>query len=417
VIKRRYSITLVVVVVALWQIGPFYGYLSHKGKVPMLPFSFVTIPAQNPATQLLLDERYKTTGDQAITQLTKHKKTINAPAISAAVAIDCKLVWAGASGWSDIAKQQKVTPNTQFRIGSTTKALTSVGLARLVDEGVIALDVPIEQYHSTLPNPQWNKLTVRQLASHTAGLPHYGENSDFFGKLSTATLSNHYEDVFDSLAVFDTSELLSTPGTKFHYSSNGTVLLSAIMQSAANTSYQNIMSERVFKPAKVYATGPEGDANTNDMATFYWNDNGKRTDATPWRDVDLSHRLAAGGFVSTPSDLVKIGSMFLNQEFVSTATSQMFWTPQIVADGTPNPDGYSIGWRVMELDVGGDIGKIKFANHGGVSRGAQSWLMVIPKYQMTIAVNINSKTEYFWTFGKVSLVLARQFIEAKLKLK
>lgn len=425
-IKRRYSITLVIVVVAVWLLSPFYGYLSHKGKVPMQPLGFVNIPVKSPKTQTLLDKRYEATGNQALTVLTQHKSTINAPAISAAVAINGKLVWAGASGWADIAKQKKATPDTQFRIGSTSKALTSTGLARLVDAGVIDLDVAIEKYHPTLPNPTWNKLTIRQLASHTAGLPHYKENSDFFGKLKTATLQSHYEDVDDALAIFDQSDLLSTPGTKFHYSSFGTVLLSAVMQcavinsavinSASGSTYQKLMSEQVFKPAMANATHPEGDAKIENLATFYWNDGGKRTDATPWRAVDLSHRLAAGGFVSTSTDLVRVGSMFLDSQFISAATRDVFWTPQVLPDGSTAPDGYSIGWRVMELDVGGDIGKIKFANHGGVSKGAQSWLMVIPKYQMTIAVNINSKTEYFWTFGKVSLVLARQFIEAKLKL-
>jgi len=57
------------------------------------------------------------------------------------------------------------------------------------------------------------------------------------------------------------------------------------------------------------------------------------------------------------------------------------------------------------------------ANHGGVSRGSQSWLMVIPQYKMALAVNINANTETFWDFGSVSTELARIFIKVQQQSK
>ena len=52
------------------------------------------------------------------------------------------------------------------------------------------------------------------------------------------------------------------------------------------------------------------------------------------------------------------------------------------------------------------------ANHGGVSRGSQSWLMVVPDYQMVVALNINTNTNVFWDFGRISTSLVQNFIEA-----
>lgn len=77
-----------------------------------------------------------------------------------------------------------------------------------------------------------------------------------------------------------------------------------------------------------------------------------------------------------------------------------------------NKQGYGIGWRVHELDLGADFEKLTYMNHGAVSAGAQSFLMVIPKYNMSVAINANIKTKEFGAFNKVTYQLARIFITA-----
>lgn len=406
------SIVLVLLLIAV--IWPVYDGFAHKGKVPF-PFfyTYLDIPKDSPTQQLLHNKVYKETGDNALSLLTQHKTNINAPAISAAVSINGELVWAGVSGWADVENKTPVTTDTQFRIGSTAKALTGTALARLVDAGVINLDVPISNYMKNLPK-QWQKITARQLASHTAGLPHYKENTDYVGLYKTIALSTRYERVEDSLAVFDDNELLFEPGTQFSYSTFGIVLLSAVMENAADTPYLDIMQQQVFDPLAMKATMAEfiGEDSKN-LSSFYWNNRGAKSKVRKWRDADLSHRLAGGGFISTSSELVKMGNAFLQDDFISAKTRDIFWTPQTLPDGSETPKGYSLGWRFMTIKVDDEFGEITIANHGGVSRGAQSWLMVIPKHNMSIAVNINSNTKVFWSFGKVSMQLAKLFILAK----
>jgi len=403
-----------ILIITLW---PIYESMAYKSKISF-PFfyQFKSIPKDSPETQTLYQETYDVAANKALALLTEHKLTINAPAISAAVTIDGELVWSGASGWANIDDKIPVTTHTQFRIGSTSKALTGTALARIVDEKMIELDRPIADYMQELPNDKWQKITPRQLASHMAGLPHYKENTDYFGLYKTLTLSTRYEDVENSLEIFDDSDLLFEPGMQFSYSTLGTVLLSAVMENAAKTPFLEIMKKKVFEPIGMHATMAEfqGEKSEN-LATFYWNDKGRTDQVRPWRDVDLSHRLAGGGFISTSSDLVKMGAAFLQDDFISEKTRNIFWTPQTLPDGSETPNGYALGWRVLTREIDKDIGQITFANHGGVSRGAQSWLMVIPEYGMSIAVNINSNTDIFWDFGKVSMQLMKVFLLAKNK--
>lgn len=111
--------------------------------------------------------------------------------------------------------------------------------------------------------------------------------------------------------------------------------------------------------------------------------------------------------MSTPSDLVKLGAAWLDHDFIRPETRAQFWQPQILADGKINEENYALGWRWA--DYKDEQGQLYNANHGGVSRGAQSWLMVIPDKNMVVAVMINSNVEKFWDFGEVSIPLARLF--------
>jgi serine beta-lactamase-like protein LACTB len=130
--------------------------------------------------------------------------------------------------------------------------------------------------------------------------------------------------------------------------------------------------------------------------------------------VDLSHRLAGGGWISTSSDLAKFGQGFISDNFISRNIRQEFWTSQKLNNGKVNNQSYAIGWRANELNLRGELGWVSYAHHGGVSRGAQSFLMVIPKYKLSLAVNINSNTEVFSDFSEIVRPLARLFISQYL---
>ncbi|ALS97600.1 serine hydrolase domain-containing protein [Lacimicrobium alkaliphilum] len=408
--------TVIFIVIAGYiLLAPVYQFYAHKNKAPMPPWGYLTIPADSPAFSEVMNDRYAQAANNATAALETHRKQINSPGISAAVAIDGELVWRGGSGWADIAADNPVNAQTQFRIGSTSKALTSTLLARLVQRDILNLDTPLSRFKLTELNPAWNTITPRQLASHMAGIPHYKESTEWAGLYRFMTLNTRYEDVLDAVRLFDDSDMLFAPGEKFSYSSLGTVLLSAVMQQAAQAPYQQLIHKEVLTPLNMQDTFAEpaiGQA-TDDMARFYWRQDESKPVVRPWRDVDLSHRLAGGGFISTPSDLVKLGLGFINNDFIQPRVRQQFWSAQTLNNGEPNEQHYAIGWRVPMYDYGEGIGKLLTANHGGVSRGSQSWLMVIPQYNMAVAVIINTTTNIFWDFGSVSTELARAFIAAR----
>lgn len=396
-----------ILITLIWFAWPVYEFYAHRGEIPLPPLGWLEVEDSAPAIQELGNPKYREAGDRALDIIVKHRVAIGAPALSAAVSVDGELVWAGATGWADIRSKSPATPQTIFRIGSTSKALTATALARLIDKEQIDLDTPISHYLSDIPNPAWADITPRQLASHTAGLPHYKENRDWVGLFHSVALQRHYRDVRAAVEVFDKSPLLYTPGTTFYYSSLGIVLLGAVMSEAAGKPYRELMRDEVFEPLDMTSTivAPKRAPKKSPLATFYYRrDNQYRE----WRSVDLSHRLPGGGFASTPSDLVRLGAGQLDEKYISRATREVIWTPQRLTNGKVNEQQYAIGWRWREWKVDG-VGLVRNANHGGVSRGAQSWLLVFPDYNMSIAFTINSKTQEFHDFGHVYEDIFREF--------
>src|SRR5690606_19127297 len=138
----------------VWFLWPVYQYLAYEGKVPMLLPKDIMPPDYTPRSTLFSVHPQSTA---ALDLLEQHKNKIRAPAVSAAVAVDGKIVWAGATGWANIEAQIPATADTRFRIGSTSKAVTATLLAKMVQAGKIDPDIPIAHYLSDLPNPAWER--------------------------------------------------------------------------------------------------------------------------------------------------------------------------------------------------------------------------------------------------------------------
>lgn len=397
---------VVLLTTILWLGWPIYGFVSNQFEVARLPFGWQALPSEMPQDSLVAIDEYEAAADQGMDVLEAWRAEINAPSMSAAIAVDGELVWAGAVGWADVAKETPVTTRTAYRIGSTSKPVGITALARLVSAGQIDLDTPISTYVNDLPNESWNQFTPRQLASHTAGLVEYEDNTDWRGLYQSMALNRRFDDPEDALAVFDSADLLFEPGADFHYSGFDNVLLSAVMQDVADQPFDELMSSLVFTPLGMDATQPEYlRTAATDFATSYQT---RGDQVKPWRRVDLSHKLAAGGYISTPSDLARLGAAWLNDSFIAADVREQFWTPVRLSSGKVNEQNYALGFRRAVATIE-RMGEVTHVNHGGVSKGAQCWLMIVPERQIAIAVSTNRRTDEFFDFAGVYVELLETF--------
>ncbi len=130
-----------------------------------------------------------------------HMKETYVPGLAMAIVQDQQVVYARGFGVTSVEDGGlPVTPQTLFRIGSTTKPLTGTAIMRLVEAGKLDLDEPIKTYIDwfTLPDKQAaTSITTRMLLSHTAGMPpgrdHFGyrnpEGLEAFVRVTTSSTS------------------------------------------------------------------------------------------------------------------------------------------------------------------------------------------------------------------------------------
>lgn len=367
-------------------------------------------PVAFPAAGVAIDEPATPQQKEADLWLRQQYEHLDVPALSAAVALRGDIVWARAIGWSDIKTTRAATTNTAFRIGSTSKAVTVSLTGRFIDQGMVDLDEPISSYMADLPS-KWSKMTLRQLHSHTAGIPGYENNRDWFGLLDSLLLQKRYDDVADALSQFNNSRLLYDPGTSFYYSSFDVVLASAVLQAAGGERFLDLLKAEVLEPLQMNNTAADHDDRSAIERAVHYRRKGMKFQ--PWRKVDLSSKLASGGLVSTPTDLATLGAAYLRGGYLRAETVEALWTPQRLSNGDINEQYYAIGWRSdrFPLEEGGP--EVWQVHHGGVSKGSNAWLIVYPDYELVVAVVANARAEDFSHFAGPAHELFRIFSEEK----
>lgn len=304
---------------------------------------------------------------EAIEALRVHRDTSGVAGLSAAIAVDGRLLWTGGFGYADLQNRVPAGAETVSRVGSISKPIAAVAAMALLDAGKLDLDAPISAYLPDYPR-QNAGVTLRQLMSHTAGVRHY-RGAEFLS-------DERYEDVFTPLEIFRDDPLLFEPGTDYSYSTYGWTVVSAVTEAAdGGRDWVRILRDEVVAPLGLVRLQPEWqDSVIPGHARFYDRDrDGGWTNAP---DVDLSNKWAGGGLVATTADLVNFALGVMDGEVLSDGARAEMWRKQ-----TPEGEAsYGLGWGVGEID-----GR-RAVSHSGGSTGATAMLILLPDDGVAIAL-------------------------------
>lgn len=308
--------------------------------------------------------------------------------MSAAIGTQGELRWAGSYGWADIERGVLASSSTRYRTGSVAKPITGVAMMRLVDSGLLELDVPLGTGIAGL-SEEYRQITPRQLAAHVSGIRHYSL-MEIFSSAAGSVGPKHYASVAEGLDSFKGDSLRFAPGTKFLYSTWGYSLLSRKLELAAGASFPQLLQTFVFEPCAMPDTAVDGIAPMQARASFYQAERGSYSLAAP---LDTSNRIAGGGLVSTPSDLVRFAMCAEKDSFLSQAARKTMWTPVNLADGQVNEQNYALGWRIdTSTRLFGKDKPTAIIHHGGQQEGGASFLAIAPDVGVSVAVMSNSGT-------------------------
>ncbi|MET1260590.1 serine hydrolase domain-containing protein [Flagellimonas sp. DF-77] len=408
--RLRRFLRVLLTLFTLWFLWSIY-YFTTWTKFPEA--------ATYPMNQGVSDTVYAAPIQQATAHLKGISKRLNVPSFSVAVGHQGKLIWSASEGFATVETGKAATPLTQYRMGSTSKAITATGVARLVDRGQLDLEAIIGDSITNWDRKEWD-FSMKQLLSHTAGVGNY-EDFGLHSAQFTLCNCNQFESAAEGITVFNRYDLLYEPGTRFQYSSFDVNLASVVLEQAADRPFLDYMQAMVFDPLQMQHTyADHSRPKSEHFATFYQTEDDYYREYRTMgikHDVNLSYKWAGGGFISTPTDLVKMGNAYLGDpSFLSASTKQEFWTPVRLENGNINEQEYALGWRSWptyenELLLDGET-PIWMVHHGGVSKGSMNFLVLFPNYGLVIDASINSRAATFGEFAAEVRQLADFFLRA-----
>lgn len=283
-------------------------------------------------------------------------------------------------------------PGDVFEVASLSKTATAVAVMRLVEQGRIRLDDPVNAHLRSweLPDDGFDagQVTIRRLLSHTGGLPEGIPASELDEPPELGARSPSLIEVLEGAGGRVRAEVVRYPGSSFVYSNPGYGVLELMIQDVTGKAYIDAMQDLVFAPLQMDNTGFQDDAAFTSRTVP-----GHRSAGHP---VSSYRRLphAAGGLLSTGPDIARlIGALVTPAGEGGLLTSDSLEELSTVPDeargafGLGDNGGYALGMAAGTLPGGR-----RFVANNGSHEGYNALFVAVPDNRAYLVVLTNAET-------------------------
>ena len=275
---------------------------------------------------------------------------------------------------------------------SITKGVTATALAILIQDGVIWLDEPVSSYIPEFKIGDLAKVTIRNLATHSSGLP--GGDVDFYSCWRDQRAEETLPETYFRHAMYRVVRgVVYEPGTWHVYSDPAVTILGEVLFRACGERVPDFIGERVFKPLQLKRIGWDfNEELAQDIAKIV-NDNwmGGRHGSKEARQTGS----VAGGLISNARDLAAFGCMLLNEgvlddvRVLAPLTVRMMTSCQYPLPGRLDYPHRGLLWWIKAAPDTPELGTIVPYGtycHGGAGH---SVLVIMPSLGMVAVMNRN----------------------------
>ncbi|HVW01269.1 MAG TPA: serine hydrolase [Planctomycetaceae bacterium] len=277
-------------------------------------------------------------------------------AISVALVVGDRVVWQGGFGMADPARKRSADADTVYRVGSVSKLFTDIAVMQLVERGELDLDAPVDKIlpDFTPRNPYPEKITLRQLMSHRAGLVRESPVGNYFDATSPS--------LADTVHSLNQTELPLRPTTATKYSNAGVAVVGYSLEQTRKKPFADCLNETVLQPLGLKHTAFEPGPTVRDNLAQgeMWTYDGRKFPAPPF----LLGTAPAGNLYSSASDLAKFLIVLFrdgrteNGMLLKPGTLRAMLTPQFAPEAE-----FGLGFHLSKFEGHPRIG------HGGAVYG------------------------------------------------
>ncbi|MFH1197146.1 MAG: serine hydrolase domain-containing protein [bacterium] len=286
---------------------------------------------------------------------------------------DGEIIFNKVFGFADFENKIPFDSSSVFAIGSITKPYTATAIMMLKEKGLLSYDDKLTKYFPEL-TADATAITLRNLLTHTSGIPDFRSNKFTVYKLPLIT----------NKIVLDTLEnnfnLEFKPGEKYSYSNSNYFLLAMIIEKISGMSYREFIEDRIFKPAGMKSSYVQDEftdslPNRVNAYSYYWNKT----------DYDLQDRaIGHGNIYSTVYDQYLFDQALYTEILVKQETLKEAFDFSLYQENI-NGYRYGLGWRIMGDKEGRGI-----VAHRGAIGGFKSLLWRDIKNKNTLVILSNN---------------------------
>jgi len=302
------------------------------------------------------------------------------------IAEDGKIKYNKAVGYIDYANQKALNKNSIFELASVSKQFTAMTLMMVKEKGLLNYDDLVEKYI----NIPYKGITIRQLLTHTSGLPDYQAIMDTYWDKSKVAGN---EDIISYLNKYAPPKLFE-PGEKYLYSNTGYVLIASIVEKVSGRDFIEFCNTEIFNKLKMNHTAIRSLAEKAAIKNFalghvYVPERNAyiRADSFPSSNytIWLGNRKGPGRISSTVADLLKWDQALYSNTLINQTTLAEAFTPMHLNNGAIS--NYGFGW---ELRLGENI-----VWHNGDNPGYKTIIIRVLKTNKTLIILCNNATDEF----------------------
>ena len=318
--------------------------------------------------------------------VTAELKETNTPGASVAIVSGGRVVFAKGFGVASVETGAPVTADMLFRVGSVTKMLTAAVLVSLLEERKIALDEPVGTFVTGI-GPRLERLTARQLLSHSAGLIDFAhtccaqEESALAAEIRGASADDYF---------------FTEPGEIFSYSNPGYHIAGYIIQELTGKPYADAMDERLFRPlGMMHTTFRPTVAMTFPLAQGHdAAGNARPTMVRPF--VNNVGDWPSGYAYTNVTDLARFAAAFMNggriagHQLLSASLIATLSRPYVdVPFSWDVPPGFFEGAKYGHGFFIQDHRGVHLLHHGGTINGFGAFVVMAPEQRFAVIVFAN----------------------------
>ena len=260
---------------------------------------------------------------------------------------DEKVICNFSNGYADLPNEIPNTLETKFASASAGKVFIAVAILQLIEKGKINFDDTLEKLLDIDFSTIDKDVTVKQLLTHTSGVPDYFDESvmDEYEELWIDFPNYKIRHNNDLFPLFINKQMMYPKGEKFQYNNSGYVLLASIIEKISGMYFDEYLQKNIFKPCKMFSTGYfELDKLPAKCANNYIYCEDTKDFRTNIFSIDVKGTGAGGAFISV-NDIINFWKNLIEGKLISKEMVSQMFTKQ---SGSSDDGFYGYGIWIID---------------------------------------------------------------------